>query len=382
MSNPGVAFDRSLIQAPGLANASIAGIPLRINPNSVSLSYQMKMSQTQTVGGFVFQIFGVMWSDLVVEGQFGVGGWPAQLRFFQALQTLATTTAADQRIQGLPGNSIEPTGAFRFLFPLLGYDFQVFLKGYASAEGQSVELYNENINPSWQLTFTIDNDNANLTKVATNAYIARLQQGIGYEPNQFNGPDGGAGGNVMSNLTTFLQTYANNNNLTQALSGTFGVSPSDSSSTTGSATAANLIGNSGAQQVFNFFMGKGLTDFQSAGIVGNFMQESGCNPESVQQGGPGRGLAQWSVGGRWPADGHLMTGNVGNDMAAQLNYVWSELQGGFAATLTQLKATTNVTDATTVFEATYEIAGIAALDKRIAYAQQALAQFGNQGGTG
>ena len=52
----------------------------------------------------------------------------------------------------------------------------------------------------------------------------------------------------------------------------------------------------------NYFVGKGLTNFQSAGIVGNLDQESGVNPSSVQAGGPGRGIAQWSVGGRWDTD--------------------------------------------------------------------------------
>src|SRR5262252_6610116 len=51
---------------------------------------------------------------------------------------------------------------------------------------------------------------------------------------------------------------------------------------------------------YDFFVSKGLTNFQAAGIVGNLDQESGVNPASVQfGGGPGRGIAQWSVGGRW-----------------------------------------------------------------------------------
>src|SRR5262245_59249479 len=51
---------------------------------------------------------------------------------------------------------------------------------------------------------------------------------------------------------------------------------------------------------FTFFVSKGLTPIQAAGIVGNLDQESGVDPNSVQYGGgPGRGIAQWSVGGRW-----------------------------------------------------------------------------------
>ena len=53
------------------------------------------------------------------------------------------------------------------------------------------------------------------------------------------------------------------------------------------------------QAAFDYFLGKGLTNYQAAGIVGNLDQESGVDPTAVQSGGPGRGIAQWSVGGRW-----------------------------------------------------------------------------------
>src|SRR5882724_9083599 len=49
------------------------------------------------------------------------------------------------------------------------------------------------------------------------------------------------------------------------------------------------------QTAFNFFAAKGLTELQSAGVVGNLIQESSMNPGAVEfGGGPGRGIAQWS----------------------------------------------------------------------------------------
>src|SRR5258706_4567848 len=54
------------------------------------------------------------------------------------------------------------------------------------------------------------------------------------------------------------------------------------------------------QMVYDYFIGKGLTSFQAAGVVGNLDQESGLDPTIHQQGGGvGRGIAQWSTGGRW-----------------------------------------------------------------------------------
>ena len=61
--------------------------------------------------------------------------------------------------------------------------------------------------------------------------------------------------------------------------------------------------SSNEHTAFNFFVSKGLTKTQSAGIIGNLMQESSVIPSAVEYGGgPGRGIAQWSVGGRWDTD--------------------------------------------------------------------------------
>jgi hypothetical protein len=133
---------------------------------------------------------------------------------------------------------------------------------------------------------------------------------------------------------------------------------------------------------YDFFVAKGLTSFQAAGIVGNLDQESGVNPGSVQSGGPGRGIAQWSVGGRWDTSHNAnVLWYAGTQSASptslnlQLEFIWWELTNvgyGFS----QLKATTNVTDATTTFMARYEICGTCASAQRIAYAKGVLAAYG------
>ena len=378
MSNVGVSFDSSLIQSDTQSNASIAGVPFRINPNQISLSFKVKSNILQTVGGFVYQIYGVEWSDLIVSGQFGAGGWQEQSQFFQYVYNLVGTTVHDQSIQTPSGGAIEPDGSFRFMFPLLGYDFHVLLTAYASQEGQAVLLDNRNINPTWTLTMTIDQDHSNLTKLVTDQYINRLRAGIGYMPNQFNGPTTSSTFNVQQ----FLQNYAASQPLSSFLSGAFGQSANGSTSTLGSATSANIVGNTNAQKVFNYFVGQGLTAAAAAGFVGNFMQESSCNPESVQSGGPGRGLAQWSVGGRWQT--YLMTGNESADLAAQLAYAWQELTSSYSYVLNAVKSLNDVTNATTIIMNEYEApaASSADLNNRISYAQSALAMYGTGVGNG
>ena len=135
---------------------------------------------------------------------------------------------------------------------------------------------------------------------------------------------------------------------------------------------------------YDFFVGKGLTSFQAAGIVGNLDQESGDSPTAVQPGGPGRGLAQWSTGGRWDSDS-------GDNLAAyaashgggsvwgltmQLDFIWFELTSFPGYGLAALKATTNVTDATVVFQNKFEGCGTCVETQRVKYAKDVLAAFG------
>jgi len=137
------------------------------------------------------------------------------------------------------------------------------------------------------------------------------------------------------------------------------------------------------QACYDYFVGKGLTNFQAAGIVGNLDQESGTDPTAVQQGGPGRGIAQWSVGGRWDTDAGdnavayaSQQGQNVWSLNLQLDFIWYELTSFPGYGLAALKASTNVTDATVTFETDFEGCGTCDQSTRIGYAQAVLNAYG------
>ena len=147
-------------------------------------------------------------------------------------------------------------------------------------------------------------------------------------------------------------------------------------------TESDLFTND--QAAFDYFVGKGLTNFQAAGIVGNLDQESGVNPNAVQQGGPGRGIAQWSVGGRWDTDANDNAVAYANkqgksvwSLQLQLDFIWYELTTFSGYGLSKLKGTTNVTDATVVFQTDFEGCGTCLQSQRISYAQAVLNAYGS-----
>lgn len=161
--------------------------------------------------------------------------------------------------------------------------------------------------------------------------------------------------------------------------GCSGAAPGEDIGSTGSALSSN------EETAYKYFVGKGLKDFQAAGIVGNLMQESSVDPTAVQYGGgPGRGIAQWSVGGRWNADsGDNVVAYASEhgesewSLDLQLAFVWYELSTFSSYGLADLRASTNVTDATIAFQNDFEGCGTCDQSTRIAYAQNVWSLYGS-----
>ena len=105
-------------------------------------------------------------------------------------------------------------------------------------------------------------------------------------------------------------------------------------------------------------------------------------PTAVQPGGPGRGIGQWSVGGRFNSGSKSLTafatarGLNKWALQTQLDFIWYELAtvGGYG--LAELRASTSLSGAVSVFQNKYEICGACAQGKRLTYAQQVLTQYG------
>lgn len=149
-------------------------------------------------------------------------------------------------------------------------------------------------------------------------------------------------------------------------------------------TASAITGFANDQTAFDYFLGKGLANYQAAGIVGNLDQESGVDPTAVESGGPGRGIAQWSVGGRWDTDANdnaewyaTQQGQSVDSLQLQLDFVWYELTTFPSYGLAALQQSTNVTDATVAFQNDFEGCGTCDQSTRVAYAENVLSEFGN-----
>lgn len=163
---------------------SLAGVPFRLDPESVTWSFTAKVSETKTVGGKVVQVYGASLDDMNVSGWFGSGGYKDQKTFLDRMKKIAT----DQ--ESRPGDT--SSGPVKFLYPGKGWDFLVYLKAYSQPGGsRSVTLRNEVLhNLKWMLTLHIAEENIGLKAAGQDLFIKRLSEGLGWNP-LFHGSDAG-----------------------------------------------------------------------------------------------------------------------------------------------------------------------------------------------
>lgn len=166
------------------------------------------------------------------------------------------------------------------------------------------------------------------------------------------------------------------------------------------APTANLTGSEITEKVFNYFLTKGLTAPQAAGIMGNLQEESGINPRRVQDkpgqprspdsdvitldGKTGFGLVQWTSLGRQQGlrVASQAAGTKDSDLTVQLEYLWKEMgtsefkDNGFE----RLKASQDVREITSIFMLSFERPEVktqAAQDRRAALSLAWLAKYGS-----
>jgi|688.fasta_scaffold03318_16 hypothetical protein len=151
-----------------------------------------------------------------------------------------------------------------------------------------------------------------------------------------------------------------------------------SNQTTGREAITTAEQNRRGVQIINFFIGKGLTAEQAAGIAGNFFAESGLQLNIVNSIGA-YGLAQW-LGQRkqnlfaFASNRGESVGNI--SLETQLEFTWNELQSTEGRAYRGLIAQTTIEGAATSFVNRFERPSEAekaqSLNKRIAYARKFL----------
>lgn len=115
---------------------------------------------------------------------------------------------------------------------------------------------------------------------------------------------------------------------------------------------------------WNFLIEQGFSRIQTAGIMGNLMQEHRFRTD-------GDGLAQW-IGGRKE---RLYSMDNPDNIYTQLNFLMSELNGGYAFVRDSIKASSSLGDVVEIFQNHFEVCNpyYCMQDQRTHYAGDILA---------
>ena len=125
-------------------------------------------------------------------------------------------------------------------------------------------------------------------------------------------------------------------------------------------TAPGPQGDTGnAEYIWSALLDDGLTPEAAAGVLGNLHQETGgsFDPHSVQAGGPGRGIAQWSEGERWDQLVAWAQGKGLDEWSLQTQVTWmlKEMHQGWGSfSMDHFKTMTDVVEATIYFHDRFE----------------------------
>lgn len=155
----------------------------RLDPASIAWDLRVKSSYTDTLGGRVVQVFGAEFGPMTIRGSFGRGGWQEQHAVLSKMIAIA-----DAQAGATPGGGIMNPGApIRFRYPPRGWDFAVYLISFSDGSGQITLTPGLNA-PKWEIQLSIVEDNIDLKTVAIDAYLNRINKGLGWKASAYNGP--------------------------------------------------------------------------------------------------------------------------------------------------------------------------------------------------
>lgn len=116
-----------------------------------------------------------------------------------------------------------------------------------------------------------------------------------------------------------------------------------------------------------FFLGQGFSKIQTAGIMGNLMQEHHFNTSDVAG---GLGIVQWTGGRRTNLINEYPDSYT--NIYSQLNYLMEELNGGYSGVRDAIMATNNLETAVQIFQDQFERCGVCMESNRVSFAQTIL----------
>lgn len=191
--------------------AALGGMTFRINPSQVHWEYSVDTAVIPTVGGRVVQVYGTTLGDMTIQGLYGVDratpreSWELAEDFQTQIGQMINQQGARPTLAQLAGTDPTPMlQPFRFTYSDAkhNWDFNVYIKSFKDVtdQGSSIVHQTGKFSYGYTLTLFIEQDNTGqLAKVAQDAFISRLSDGLGWQRTAYQGHM------TVQDLQTYLQ---------------------------------------------------------------------------------------------------------------------------------------------------------------------------------
>lgn len=194
-----------------MAVLQLGDLRWRIDPNAIDWSFQLDTAVINTLGGQVVQILGATLSDLTIQGSFGQDhsrneqgvSWKLAAAFHQKIksfmdrQTLPSKTVHTKgQSQAKKTGILSDAGVVHEPLSLTYHDgvhnwsFKVLVKALDDGDGAgSLDITNGRFSYTYKLTlFIVQADSELVDKIASDYFLSRISEGLGWKQTKFNGP--------------------------------------------------------------------------------------------------------------------------------------------------------------------------------------------------
>lgn len=175
-----------------MSYAKLGNLQFRIDPDQVHFAYGIDYSIIDTLGGQVIQVLGATLGDLTISGSFGqdhknrLESWELAEGFHASIRSMIDAQTLPQ--QGGKGPVHQPI-SFTYMDGIHDWNLKVLIKDIEEGTGQgSIEHKTGKFSYHYTLTlFIVEDSSLKLKKIATDKFISRIANGLGWKPSGYNG---------------------------------------------------------------------------------------------------------------------------------------------------------------------------------------------------
>jgi hypothetical protein len=192
-----------------MGTAQLGNLSFRLNPNQIHYAYQVDYVTIDTLGGQVVQVLGATTGDITISGMFGqdrsngLQSWQIAEAFHASIRSMMDRQTVPPK---KPGDPIHQPINFTFHDGDINWDMKVLIKGIEDLEGTgAIEHSNGKFSYGYKLTlFLVEDTSLLLSRIATDKFISRIANGVGWKRSKFNGSMS------LSDAISFIQKNSTN----------------------------------------------------------------------------------------------------------------------------------------------------------------------------